>query len=159
MKYYAGIGARATPEDVLERMTKLARILEARGYTLRSGGAEGADKAFEKPIKDRVHRKEIFLASDSLPLWTNVFTDMFHANPKALKEYPRKLMNRNALQILGRDGNTPVDFVVCWTKDGKASGGTGHALRIAKYFDIDVYNLYSEADIDRLKQLIREGKL
>lgn len=157
MKYYAGIGARNTPEDVLERMTKLARILEALGYVLRSGGAEGADKAFEKPIKDRVHRKEIFLASDSLPLWTNVFTDMFHPNPKALKEYPRKLMNRNALQILGRDGNTPADFVVCWTKDGKASGGTGHALRIAKYFDIPVFNFYSEAEIDRLKQLIREG--
>ena len=48
VKYYAGIGSRSTPEDVLDRMYKLAILLAKRSYTLRSGGANGADTAFEK---------------------------------------------------------------------------------------------------------------
>lgn len=35
-------------------------------------------------------------------------------------------------------------FVVCWTSDGKDSGGTGQALRIARDRNIPVYNLYNK---------------
>jgi len=149
-EYYAGIGARKAPEDVLARMTKLATILYKRGYTLRSGGAEGPDKAFEQGAG----KSEIILASQHLPLWTNVFTEYFHPNPRALKTYPWKLMSRNAVQILGLDGDTPVKFVVCYTADGKDSGGTGHAIRIAKYFDIPVFNFYHEDQIEALKGVL-----
>lgn len=155
MKYYSGIGARATPPDVLKRMHRLAGILCRLGYTLRSGGAEGADVAFEMGCDPDF--KEIFKAHGDIPMWTNVFTDLFHPAPSKLKEYPRKLMNRNACQILGRDGSTPVDFVVCWTADGRASGGTGHAIKIAQYFNIPVYNFfYNETDILALKRRIEE---
>lgn len=44
---YAGIGSRETPMEVLELMTKASAWLGARGYTLQSGGAIGADMAFE----------------------------------------------------------------------------------------------------------------
>ena len=47
-------------------------------------------------------------------------------------------------QVLGEDLQTPTSFIVCWTKDGKASGGTGQALRVAKKYDIPVFNLYNE---------------
>lgn len=156
MKYYAGIGSRETPEHVLDRMTKLAGILERKGFILRSGSARGADRAFERGVKDQICNVEIFLVSNDTPLWTHTFTEHFHPQPKALGEH-RGLMDRNACQILGRDGNTPVEFVVCWTKDGKASGGTGHALRIAKYYDIPIYNFYCEADIENLKERLRGG--
>jgi len=43
--------------------------------------------------------------------------------------------------LFGKDLNTPVEFIVCWTKSGKVTGGTGQALRIAKYYDIKVYNM------------------
>jgi len=39
--YYAGIGSRETPEDVLKYMTRVARGLDRKGYRLRSGGAKG----------------------------------------------------------------------------------------------------------------------
>lgn len=151
MMCYAGIGSRQTPEDVQARMTKLAKILGGKGYTLRSGGAVGADQAFERGSP----RSEIFLARDDLPLWADVFTEHFHPAPDRLTEWPRKLMNRNAMQILGPDGNTPVDFVVCWTEGGKKKGGTAHTLNIAEYFGIPIYNLALEQDIDMLKSLIR----
>ena len=151
-KLYCGIGARETPQDILELMTRVSKGLDRKRYVLRSGGAQGADKAFEAGVMPT--RTEIMLASDTLPVWTDVFTDFFHPNPSALKDYPRKLMNRNAMQILGRCGSRPVDFVVCWTKDGKASGGTGHALRIANYYNIPVFNLKNEGALKDLKEFV-----
>lgn len=44
---YAGIGSRNTPEPVLALMQRCATRLEVLGYTLRSGGANGADSSFE----------------------------------------------------------------------------------------------------------------
>lgn len=45
--YYAGIGSRETPDNVLSVMTRLARKLDKSGFRLRSGHAPGADLAFE----------------------------------------------------------------------------------------------------------------
>jgi len=42
-----GIGSRETPDDILALMTRIGRALEARKARLRSGGAGGADIAFE----------------------------------------------------------------------------------------------------------------
>jgi hypothetical protein len=153
MNYYAGIGSRKTPNDVCEQMTEYAEVLMNCGMYLRSGGAEGADRAFEEGAS---FNKEIVLPRPDLPLWTEVFTMHFHPNPGALKPKGWQLMCRNAIQILGYDGNTPVDFVVCWTKDGKASSGTGQAIRIAEAFGIPVYNLKNKVDEDKFKPLLYE---
>ena len=47
-RFYAGIGARATPPPILSLMTRAAFALCKRGYVLRSGHAIGADSAFER---------------------------------------------------------------------------------------------------------------
>lgn len=150
MKYYAGIGSRTTPEHVLERMQRLAGILEGKGYTLRSGGAKGADSAFERGCG----RSEIYLAREDNPIWCKAFTELFHPAPDRLSDYARQLMDRNSLIMLGLNGNTPVDFVVCFTDNGKAKGGTGQAIRMAQWLGITVYNFYNEEDIKQLKQFI-----
>jgi len=143
MNYYAGIGSRNTPENVCKQMTEYAEVLTNCGIILRSGGAKGADFAFEQGA---LNRAEIILPRADMPLWTEVFTMHFHPNPAALKPLGWQLMCRNAIQILGVNGNNPVDFVLCWTPDGKASGGTGQAIRIAQAFDIPIYNLYNASD-------------
>lgn len=147
MKYYAGIGSRKTPTNMCDTMTGLAALLYNKGYVLRSGGAIGADQAFEQGAKDAA---QIFLPRNDAPIWTMICTEHFHPNPTALTEHGWMLMNRNALQILGADGNTPVDFVICWTKDGKDSGGTGQALRIARSLGIEVYNLFNNNEVELL---------
>jgi predicted Rossmann fold nucleotide-binding protein DprA/Smf involved in DNA uptake len=58
MKYYTGIGSRETPEDILEFMKEIASKLESLGWILRSGGAPGADLAFENGVKEK---KEIYI--------------------------------------------------------------------------------------------------
>lgn len=153
-KFYAGVGSRETPEDILARMTKCAVSMRKNGLILRSGGAKGADSAFEDGAGKH---KEIFTANGHIPLWTNVMTDFFHPAPDKLSDYARKLMNRNSLILLGEDGNTPVEFVVCWTKNGEAVGGSGQAIRMAEYFGIKVFNFYNESDIVDLKKFVRGG--
>ena len=58
---YAGIGSRETPPDILLKMVKIGCHLAKMGWTLRSGGAPGADSAFEKGCDLGGGDKQIFL--------------------------------------------------------------------------------------------------
>ncbi len=158
IKYYTGIGSRETPEEVMGAMTEIARKLSGKGYTLRSGGATGADTAFENGAK----YKQIFLPwspfnsrhEDGIdyivPPLNLEMVQEFHPNPDRLKGGALKLMSRNSYQVLGPALDSPVNFVICWTKDGKASGGTGQACRVAMEYDIPVYNLKNVSDREQL---------
>lgn len=154
MKYYAGIGSRETPASVCETMTAIARKLSSLNYVCRSGGAPGADDAFEAGSE----YKQIFLPWDGfngrkvdnvsyiVPPPVEEYVYKYHPAPDRLSDAAKKLMSRNTYQVLGPDLNDPVEFVLCWTKDGKASGGTGQALRIAKDKNILIFNLKTDLD-------------
>jgi len=159
MSIYAGIGSRDTPLDVQKQMTNLAIALSNDNWILRSGGAEGADTAFEIGAM----HKEIYLPwngfnekyadgkSYILIAETEAareFVYDYHPSGLYLKPGPFKLMVRNTYQVLGADLNMPADVVVCWTVDGKASGGTGQAMRIAKDYAIPIVNLYHQNQLD-----------
>jgi hypothetical protein len=152
--YYAGIGARETPDEILALMRGIALMLYERGYTLRSGGAEGADTAFEYGTPGMA-LSEIFLPwegfngkHDTLKITEHEMAvarsiaEKYHPNWTACSEGAKKMHTRNVLQIMGRDCHTLTSFVVCWTQDGKFSGGTGQALRIAADKKIPIYNLH-----------------
>lgn len=157
MKYYAGIGSRTTPASILKTMEAISYRLSNMGYCLRSGGAEGADTAFENCTKN----KQIFLPwegfnskySDNIsyfvPPYDEQFVKRFHPRFNSLNHSSLKLMSRNTYQVLGPSLNDPVDFIICWTEDGKLKGGTAQAIRIAKHYQIPVFNLGS----DGLKKL------
>ena len=147
-KKYAGIGSRKTPTDVLQTMTQIARELDSIGYTLRSGGAPGADLAFESGSTE----KEIYLPWPNFNANESVLHTVCDESLKMAARYhpawcklsqpARKLMARNCYQVLGPSLNEPVKFVVCWTPEGRSVGGTAQAIRIAKDWKIPVFNLY-----------------
>ncbi len=132
--------------------------LSEKGYTLRSGGADGADSAFEKGAK----KKEVFYANDCTNDAMST-VDIYHPAPDRLSNYAKKLMGRNAMQILGKDLNSPVAFVVCWTPDGCISddersistGGTGQAISIASKNNIPVFNLQRKDHLKRIEEFIK----
>ena len=150
IKYYAGIGSRLTPDDILEMMTKIAEGL-SRNYILRSGGADGADSAFERGAKDKKisylpwpnfnKSKERYITVTSKAM---KMAGEFHPAWDYLSYGARKLHARNCYQILGEDLSTPADFVICWTPGGKEIGGTAQAIRIAKSYNIKIFNLAIE---------------
>ena len=152
-RFYAGIGSRETPVDVLELMTRFARAAAADGWVLRSGRALGADQAFEKGAGEPA---EIFLPwADFAPKWVSVaryvqpipkpkayeVSARHHPAWRHLGDGVRALHARNAHQILGRELDSPVGFVLCWTPGAKVIGGTAQALRIAAAYDIPIHNL------------------
>jgi hypothetical protein len=174
-RIYAGIGSRKTPPDVLELARLIASAMEKGGWRLRSGGAPGMDTAFQRGVKSSKN-KCIYLPSrlfggntagqdgcidaSALPAFKAalVTVDKYHPNPAALSSFGRKLMARNAFQILGPDLKTPADLVICWTPDAKASGGTGQAIRIAEAHGILVVNLENPKHCEAFTQAIEECK-
>lgn len=139
-RFYAGIGSRETPFMVLNLMTGLAQTFLRAGLTLRSGGAAGADRAFEDGAEDK---KQIFLASDVDQAALDLAAK-FHPAWGRCSPYAKLLHARNGYQVLGRDLKTPSEFVCCWTKDGGPTGGTGQALRIAAAYHIPIFNLHDQ---------------
>lgn len=143
---YAGIGSRRTPDDVCERMRLWGAWFHRNGFLLRSGGALRADQSFELGCNEILavrEAKQIFTADMSAqhPEW---FTHaaLFHPAWDKCSPWARALHARNSAIMLGHELNQPVNFVCCWTKDGKASGGTGQALRIADHMHIPVFNWF-----------------
>lgn len=152
---YAGIGARATPTNILVTMTKIATHLRENLYDLRSGGARGADMAFEAGAS---FRKEIFRANDTTKD-ALLMAEQDHPAWAKLNPYVRQLMGRNAMILLGQELDAPVEMVICWTPDGKIIGGTGHSLRIAMRHKIPIYNLALGEDLHALRLRVGKAKL
>lgn len=167
MRAYAGIGSRNTPNSVCIRIVKIARRLYRADYKLRSGGADGADFAFETghDMEAQVSgrgkcKKEIYLPCEGFNCHpSSRWPPTQRAREIAAATHPRwyklieqhKLLHaRNSHQVLGPDCASPVDFIVCWT-DPHHSGGTDQALRVAALHGITVYNLNSNDDATLLE--------
>ena len=156
MKYYAGVGARLTPKEIQTNMTCMAEALESIGYTLRSGGAEGADKAFESGVREEEH-KQIFRPKTHAPsLEAEAIASKIHPAWNLCKPYARACHGRNVCQVLGSSLKEPVEFVVCWTPDAEEVGGTRTAIVLAKQRGIPVYNLANREQFIAINNLIRK---
>jgi hypothetical protein len=163
---YAGIGSRETPANVLSLMTLAAKELCEFGWKLRTGGATGADAAFA----DGTGTGEIHLPWDGYNGWKANGRDIIvpqvtpriesiaaehHPNWPRLSQGVRKLMCRNVTIVLGTQVNDPADMIVCWTPNGNLSGGTAQGMRVGYAFDIPVFNLFHQADINRMVEFVR----
>lgn len=154
-KYYAGVGSRETPPDILAFMTEAARKLKSVGYRLRSGGADGADTAFATgaegdadiylPWNNFNNRDGIVCGNDPM---LHEIAAKYHPKWRKLSDTAKLLHARNVAQVLSRipGKGKPSTFVVCWTPGGKGGGGTGQAIRIARGHGIRVYDLGDETD-------------
>lgn len=149
--YYAGIGSRITPVGICIKLTALAARLEKLGFVLRSGGAIGADTAYEKGVTDG-NNKRILKAkhatSEAIEL-----ASTYHPNWTACDGYAKKLHGRNAMLILGENLDSPVKFVVAWSPaDGV--GGTALGISIAKAKSIPVFNVRDPEKFHELEKFL-----
>lgn len=158
-KYYSGIGSRDTPPHIINQMIELAQIAAQHEWTLNSGGADGADRAFEMGCDLVKGQKQIYLpwenfnnnGSNLIILNDNQYkiASAIHPRWDILRPRAKNLMARNVCQVLGSDLKTPVKCVICWTPDGcetfekygKSTGGTGMAIALASINNIPVFNL------------------
>ena len=148
---YTGIGSRKTPPEVLVQMTYIAQSLAVKGWNLRSGAALGADAAFEKGagLADIFLPWPLFNKHKSQYNYVNLdaqyMAKRFHPAWDKCGQGARKMHGRNCFQVLGWDLSTPSKFVVCWTIDPEGmKGGTAQALRIARHYEVPIFNLCAE---------------
>ena len=152
-KFYAGIGSRKTPLEILTVMRHAAMALAKNGWTLRSGGAQGADTAFEHGAIDASGCKEIYHATDCT-IASMEIARAHHPAWHLCSEYARKLHGRNALIVLGRDLITPSSFVLCWQDPSLTRGGTKMGIAIAEDRDIRVHNLFDPEQRQKVESFI-----
>lgn len=167
MKTYAGVGSRATPPDMLQIMQLAGEALALQGWTLRSGHAPSADQAFEAGAG---RAAECYLPwasfEKAVPIQAAFIMDRpseaafrlaerFHPSWATLTQGARALHARNCHQVLGPALNDPASFVICWTRGGEPTGGTGQALRIAEAHGVECFNLWRDAHRERVCSLIR----
>lgn len=151
---YAGIGSRQTHPEILAEMTRIAKLLETKGYTLNTGVTfggkeEGADAAFSRGAT----KKNLFAPENQgSRTREQTIAKEIHPNPDALvkvengikKDGALKLMARNTNQIFGNNLDTPVDFVLFHAKETKGirpEGGTGQAVEMARRKGIPTINM------------------
>jgi len=173
VKIYTGIGNRDIPVEYQERIKSIAKALSDKGYTLRSGGANGSDTCFEQEAGNRT---EIYLPWKGFNKSTsmlfnqsnacNVLASLHHNKYNELKDGVKKLISRNMQQVLGSNLNQESDFLVCYTEDGCnthkkiifKTGGTATAISLASIIGIPIYNIRNKTDYAGLLKLIHEIK-
>lgn len=166
-KPYTGVGSRQTPRQICDKIFTIAVSLGEKGYMLRSGGADGADKAFENGADFGEFEKEIYLpwatfnSRKKNDARLNSPQDeafeiaaAHHPGWRYLSRGARLLHARNVHQVLGPDVTNPQPslFIICWTKDGKGAGGTGQALRLASSYEVGIYDLGWAGDYEKLEE-------
>lgn len=166
-KIYTGVGNRTTPRFILEIFEDLAQIFANNGYILRSGGAVGADLAFEHGCNLAGGDKEIYLPFKG---YNQSNSNLFEVTRESLdlaksrlgsswnfaNMIKKKMMARNNYQVLGLDLKTPTDLVICYAKTN--NGGTRYTMNLAKDHGIPVFNLGNEyifPNVDKQKEIKR----
>jgi hypothetical protein len=181
--HYTGVGSRETPKSVQNTIQPVAYDLAATGMVLRSGGADGADEAFEvgcvrycNADKTKIHTAmEIYLPwqgfngrPDMNPPYHWEYPLREQASQMAASVHPawyncndaaRRLHTRNVFQVFGLNLNEPSKLLLCWTRGGRAVGGTRTAIVLAEKYCVPVINLADEqyiniAPVDLLAEIL-----
>ena len=170
--FYTGVGSRETPDEVLRVMNDIAKQLARKEVYLRSGGADGADRAFEAGC-DSVDPKlkEIYipwagfnghdpkdvgymLVKDKHILErASTIAKEIHPAWDRLSRGAQALHARNVFQVLGRTMDYPSLFLICYAqldRNGQPRGGTRTAIKLAEKHNVPVYNLYVKEHFDRV---------
>lgn len=146
MKFYTGVGSRETPANILKLMERIGYALASQGWTLRSGGALGADQAFERGMFESVgldqpynwvpaeiylpwagyeeHHKYTHGGLNILPSDIRLEDERIaegmamsiHPAWEACKQGARKMHTRNVFQVLGKTLDQPSKMLIAWTR-------------------------------------------
>ena len=113
---YAGIGARTTPQEVLDYMSDQARILEQKGLILRTGDADGADRAF----RDATEHKLVYTPNQQIEQWARHEVSLVcDTEYRQMRTHTQNLLARNMYQLFGsgarKDAKQPSMFVLYWS--------------------------------------------
>lgn len=151
-RYYTGVGSRKIPIYIYKFLKNVALTMEREGWKVRTGNANGCDQIFRTYTDAIVYHPQQIISN--LEHWSYEEVQKHMPNDREgyvdWKPYVKALLARNMMQVLGDDGKTPSEFLICWTPSthyaDSSSGGTGYAIRCAIAHNVPVYNIFSVTD-------------
>jgi len=165
-KPYAGIGNMKAPPEIISQCVELGQYLNEQGFTLRTGGGKTeVEEAFEGTTEN----KEFFLPwkkfNDIESKITHydesvvAITRRLQPGYESLEFWRQSFFNRTVGLMLGKNGKSPVRFLVCWSQDGvehgrdrtSKTGFIGVAISAAGLLRIPVFNLKNPDTVSRVK--------
>lgn len=168
---YVGIGPRSAGEDVLEMAKDCGTALAEMGWTLRSGGAEGMDEAFERGCDKANGAKEIYIPSADFRKRFKDSDKVVHCLPKHI-EAMRMLLDyvdvkaweslatqvqmflvRNVFALAGEKLDKPADCVITWNM--YPDTGSAYLIGLAEAAEIPVFNLRLEGQQEALEDFVQ----
>lgn len=171
--FFTGVGSRVTPRGIRRLMMRFSRL---QAMSCRSGGAQGADEAFESNWDAHIYLPHMRwrgkeglwrYSDDAIDFADNLLNRVFPFEIHS--QYTRELFRRNVWQVLGvcekATDAVRSQFVLCWTPDGALSmsdytlgvtGGTGIAINVADLFDVPVLNLRHRSHRNAVVQWCKE---
>ncbi|QBQ71154.1 DprA-like protein [Shewanella phage S0112] len=171
--FYTGIGSRETPPHICSFMRRVAIAMALRGYTGRSGSADGADIAFEEgalaangPFESYLpwdgfskrHESDIHILAANLIHWplAEKLIREIHPGFDFMSQGSQKLHTRNMFQVLGRRLHQPSRVIFCYARPvGSAvAGGTNSAFQLGRKNAIPIYNFWHSEDILKVSELL-----
>lgn len=160
------IGSRDAPPDILTKIEEIARFFAKKGWTLRTGGSTGADKAgrqgFAKAGKES--NIELYLPWQGFNEHRGILWSQENWNLAAeyvgywdeLKLNHKIFHSRNISIILGLDNVSPSDLTVCWTPEGKEVGGSATGIIVSKDKGIPLFNLGTKTGLAKLRKFCKK---
>ena len=173
-----GIGSRTISDSEERVIRQISRVLAKAGCTLRSGGADGADTAFEAGWRDvGSSAMEIFVpwsgfngtTSDAPYIVLDKKSDLFEeAHNEAQTVHPawyrlsrgaQYLHTRNIFQVRGPELKVPSDVIIAMADPvGRfgVKGGTSTAWTLGKRLQVPTFNLRKREDALELVKFVNE---
>lgn len=163
---YGVVSNIKAPEPIIEKAKQVAEYLRDKPFMLRTGGGNTEiENVFEKSTDN----KELYLP------WKNfnqkdskIFRYDQHICDIARWQQPgyetvplwqQSFFNRTVGVVLGKDGKSPVRFIIGWSYDSvehaihrtAKTGFIGVAVSVAALLKIPLFNLNNTDAFDRLK--------
>lgn len=174
-RFYAGVGSREAPLEILELMVRIGRTMAEQGFGLSSGDAIRSDQAFYRGAclarNPPPHR--IYLAWSGIGGRFHDPDNGWHVAPFYRENYEQASQIaekarggffgltqggiaqhvRNVYQIYGHTLDEVVKVMWYWGipvgKQEKVKGGTNTALQLAIMANVNRINLYTDHGIER----------
>lgn len=153
-KPYVIYAGERTPQEVQDRFSQLAAMLESRGYTARLGGQKG----LEMNLGRRLNRKEEILPFkgfndiQSTMTWTpenaKAIAEKFEPGFQQANKGVQIFLAQNVRRVYGHKLDSVALFMLMWSEDGvehyrdrgQRSGQPGHIAALASNARIPVFN-------------------
>lgn len=175
--FFAANGGKTIPEDTLNLVYKLIKLISGKGYTFRNG------LAGDDPITQYVHNDETIDIESHVPfkkfnpeainpLYTTGNPEAYskaanlHKSFLTLSPVARVMYANYVATILGSSTTDPVDFILIYTECGSEAlpkkdinwehiGNTYLPMRLGYIAGIPIINVKNTESIKKLNELLK----